>query len=96
MLRVLAGKAQKVPPERGALERTAGRLVNQPPDIPSSGLLLEASALQAGARGSQPRRKDFQKTLPGSTPEDERGGPRHPPLGTHSLHMGFPSGSKVQ
>jgi len=24
------------------------------------------------------------------------GGPRHSPLGTHNLHMGFPIGSKVQ
>jgi len=36
------------------------------------------------------------QTLPESTPEDERGGPRHSPLGTHNLHMGFPIGSKVR
>jgi len=34
--------------------------------------------------------------LPESTPEEERGGPRHSPLGTHNLHMGFPIGSKVK
>jgi len=51
-----------VPEGQGTLERTAGRLVNQPSDIPSSSLLVRASALDAGGPGLEPRRRYFQHT----------------------------------
>jgi len=51
-----------VPEEQRALEKTAGRLVNQPSDIPSSSLLVRASALHAGGPGREPWRRYFQHT----------------------------------